>query len=122
MRFWTKKKTPQPVRENWVWYRENPNEIAHMHLAGAPGKTHVIESIHAGYQVEYLVGLLTIQENMNVIFRQYVHNQRDIYGPFVIPTGSDARVTLHLTNKDVQCDVIPTLSVRGYTEFVPEAK
>ena len=107
-----------PTRDNWLWFYENPNQFAHMHRPAVAGKRHVVEAIHASYQVEYLTGLLTIQHGMEVVLRQYVHNQRDIYGPFVLPVGMDLRVTLHLSNKDVQCDVVPCLAVRGYTEIV----
>lgn len=107
---------PQAAEETWSWYGEKSNDICRFVKPGVPGKQHIVDAIHASYQVHYIHGLLTWQRGEGeVVGRQYVHNQRDIYGPIIFPPGEEIAVSLHLSNKNVDCDVNPCLAIRGRT-------
>jgi hypothetical protein len=116
------KKKPVPKRNEWIWWDEKVNEISRMVRSAEPGRRHVVDAIHASYQIAGITGLLTWQyDGLDLRGRWYVHGQRDLEGPFAAPAGVDMAVTLHLSNRqDINCDVVPCLVIRGHTEDVLE--
>ena len=105
-------------RKDWTWWDEKANDIVRLVLPGEAGRRHVVDAIHASYQVPGISGLLTWQfDGLTLRGRWYVFGHRDLYGPLIGPPGADVAVTLHLSNRsDIQCEICPCLMVRGHTQ------
>jgi hypothetical protein len=121
MKLFKKKETPVKTRNYWQWSETETLHaeklLLHMHRVGEPGRRHVVTSIHASYTAP-VIGFMTLQHNMNVEGRWYVHSQRDVSGPFVLPEGVDLRVSLNGAYPNGWENTTPALTVVGYTEDV----
>lgn len=115
------KKKPEKTGTYWQWSDTDtlgPDKLLlHMHRPGEPGRRHVVTSIHASYALP-LIGFMTMQHGMEVMGRWYIHKQRDVTGPFVLPEGVDLRVSLNGAYPNSFEGVVPALTVVGYTEDV----
>ena len=109
------------IRTDWIWSETNTLDdktpLLHMHRPGEPDRRHVITSIHASYTVP-LIGFMTLQYNMDVRGRWYVHGQRDVSGFFAAAEGEAIRVSLNSAYHPTTDKVTPALTVVGYTEHL----